>query len=412
MTKSLLAFLFFFYANTYAQQRFGDCQTAIVLLDSVYKTGAVSGFGNIKEFNGNPLKHPYLFPSEEQSVWYKIPIATNGIFTFDLIPDDSNDDWDFLVFIAEKDADCSSVLKNKPARSNISRVNKNNNGKTGLSQNAKKQFVPSGIGDDYSTSIQVKENQQIIIVTNNWSKSGKGHTLKINVSGSKEIAKPVFKKEEELVNENKIDVSEKYADVIIRVFLPDKKTPLIANLNIVGLTTRKDTNIAASEFRFSVKPYEAFTVNASAKGFMFESRSVTAGKQGSKEIVQIILAPLKEGEKVNLSNIQFYGNAATFLPSSKPSLYALLHFLQENENAVVEIQGHVNGPNASNTNEFKKLSDNRAEAVKNFLMENGIAEKRLKANGYGNSKMLFPNPVTEGQHAANRRVEIVILKLK
>jgi outer membrane protein OmpA-like peptidoglycan-associated protein len=90
----------------------------------------------------------------------------------------------------------------------------------------------------------------------------------------------------------------------------------------------------------------------------------------------------------------------------------LLNFLQENENAMVEIQGHVNGPNSNNTNEFKKLSENRAEAVKSFLIENGISEKRLKANGYGNSKMLYPNPVTEGQHAANRRVEIVILKLK
>jgi outer membrane protein OmpA-like peptidoglycan-associated protein len=411
MNKLLLTFLLFIYVNIFAQQTSSDCHTAVVMLDSVYKTGAVLNFGNTKEFNGNPLKHPYLFPSEEQSVWYKIPVNVNGTFTFDLIPDDSNDDWDFLVFVSEKGADCSSVLKTKPIRSNISRVNKTNSGQTGLSQKAKKQFVPSGIGDDYSTSIQVKENQQIIIVTNNWSKSGRGHTLKINMPSSKEIINKEFVKEE-FVKENKTEVSEKYAEVIIRVFLPDKKTPLIANLNIVGLSTRKDTTIAASEFRFSVKPYETFTINASVKGFMFESRSVTAGKQGSKEIVQIILAPLKEGEKVNLSNIQFYGNAATFLPSSKPSLYALLNFLQENENAMVEIQGHVNGPNSNNTNEFKKLSENRAEAVKSFLIENGISEKRLKANGYGNSKMLYPNPVTEGQHAANRRVEIVILKLK
>ncbi|NUM49918.1 MAG: OmpA family protein [Flavobacteriales bacterium] len=411
MHTKFLIVLILFTNSVFAQQHFSDCHSAVVLMDSIYQTGHVLNFGNKKEISGNLLRHPYLFPEEEQSVWYKIPITQSGEFTFELIPDDANDDWDFLVYVSDKNTDCNSIVALKPHRSNISRVDKNNGGKTGLSKNAKSQFVPSGVGNAYSASIFVKENQQIILVTNNWSKSGKGHTLKISLPiAQNKVIRTVEKTENK--SENKMELPEKFAEIAIRIFMPDKKTPLIAEINLMGLASRKDTSLFASEYRLSVKPYESFNINASAKGYMFESRSVTAGKQGSKEIVQIVLAPIKEGEKVNLSNIQFYGNEAVLLPTSEPSLHALLHFMKENENAIIEIQGHVNGPNSSNTNEFRKLSDNRAEAVKQFLIENGILEKRLKANGYGNSKMLYPNPVTPSQHAANRRVEIVILKLK
>ncbi|CAG0983936.1 MAG: OmpA family protein [Bacteroidetes bacterium] len=412
MKEKCLILLILFTNSVFAQQHFSDCHSAVVLLDSIYQTGPVLNFGNKKEITNNPLRHPYLFPEEEQSVWYKIPIAQNGEFIFELIPDDANDDWDFLVYVSEKNADCNSITALKPHRANISRVDKNNGGKTGLSKNAKSQFVPSGVGNAYSASIFVKENQQIIIATNNWSKSGKGHTLVVEKL-NKNILKPVVKENIEIKTEKlKAVEEEKKAEVIIRITETDKKTPLIANLDLMGLASRNDTSLQASEYKFMVNNYESFTVNVSAPGYMFESKAVVAGNKGSKEIVQISLAPLKEGEKVNLTNIQFYGNVATFLPSSKPSLHALLNFMTQNENATIHIIGHVNGPNESNNSMYRKLSENRAEAVKQFLIENGIEEKRLKTSGYGNSKMLYPNPVTESQHAANRRVEIVILKLK
>ena len=56
------------------------------------------------------------------------------------------------------------------------------------------------------------------------------------------------------------------------------------------------------------------------------------------------------------------------------------------------------------------LSTQRAKAINNFLVSNGINEKRLTYKGFGSSDPIFPLPEKdEAQRAANRRVEIMIV---
>ena len=83
--------------------------------------------------------------------------------------------------------------------------------------------------------------------------------------------------------------------------------------------------------------------------------------------------------------------------------------MQQNPKVIIEIEGHVNGPNQRNTNSYKELSLNRAKAVREYLIENKIDPSRLKFVGYGNSQMLYPQPKTGIQESANRRVEIKII---
>ncbi|HRP61386.1 MAG TPA: OmpA family protein, partial [Vicingus sp.] len=82
---------------------------------------------------------------------------------------------------------------------------------------------------------------------------------------------------------------------------------------------------------------------------------------------------------------------------------------QQNKSINIEIEGHVNGPGEPNHQEFKQLSIDRAIAVKKFLTDSGIEESRIKYSGFGNSKMIFPDPKTDDEHSMNRRVEIKIL---
>ena len=70
---------------------------------------------------------------------------------------------------------------------------------------------------------------------------------------------------------------------------------------------------------------------------------------------------------------------------------------------------NVNGPTYKNTKEFIELSTGRAKAVYDFLLVNDIEPERLSYKGYGNSKMLFPEPKNKDQSEANRRVEVQIL---
>ena len=112
---------------------------------------------------------------------------------------------------------------------------------------------------------------------------------------------------------------------------------------------------------------------------------------------------------LTLRSFDFYGDKFNFLPTSKPSLKALLLFMEMNPTVKIEIEGHVNGPGVRNSKSFKELSYNRAYAVKANLVKNGIAAERVDFKGYGNSHMLYPKPKSLFQESANRRVEIKIV---
>src|SRR5690606_40297106 len=123
----------------------------------------------------------------------------------------------------------------------------------------------------------------------------------------------------------------------------------------------------------------------------------------------LLLEKIQKGKKINLKNIQFYGNEAKFLPQARGDLKSLLEFMQLNPSLQIEVEGHVNGPNQRNSKEYQQLSEDRAKAVKNYLIENGIDATRIASVGYGNTQMLFPQPKSQTEMSANRRVEIKII---
>ena len=72
----------------------------------------------------------------------------------------------------------------------------------------------------------------------------------------------------------------------------------------------------------------------------------------------------------------------------------------------IEIQGHL----CCMPVDRLDLSTQRAKAINNFLVANGINEKRLTYKGFGSTQPIFPLPEKdEGQRSANRRVEIMIV---
>ncbi|MEK6202101.1 MAG: OmpA family protein [Desulfobulbaceae bacterium] len=78
-------------------------------------------------------------------------------------------------------------------------------------------------------------------------------------------------------------------------------------------------------------------------------------------------------------------------------------YFQSNPQVTAEIYGHTDstGPSAYN----QKLSEKRAQAVLNYLVEKGVATERLTARGFGESKPIAPNNTSEGRQK-NRRVEL------
>lgn len=115
----------------------------------------------------------------------------------------------------------------------------------------------------------------------------------------------------------------------------------------------------------------------------------------------------KVGSKFELKNIFFESGKATLTPASEKELDKLFDIMSKSE-LVIELGGHTDSIGSAEANE--KLSQERVNSVKNYLVNKGINNQRLQAVGYGETQPVASNHNEEGR-ALNRRVEVKILKL-
>ena len=113
----------------------------------------------------------------------------------------------------------------------------------------------------------------------------------------------------------------------------------------------------------------------------------------------------KTYETVNLPNVQFYTNSDVLLPSSAKELQQLAEYLVKNDSLNATVFGHTD--NVGDQQGNLKLSQRRAESVRNFLSSLGISQDRLTAKGMGDTQPKADNSKDEGR-LMNRRVEVVL----
>ncbi len=114
-----------------------------------------------------------------------------------------------------------------------------------------------------------------------------------------------------------------------------------------------------------------------------------------------------QGQAIVLKGVYFKTNSAELTPESKQILNKVAKTLKENPDIVVEIRGYTD-----NTGSYKanvRLSQRRAESVRNYLISKGVDGKRLIAKGYGPENPIAPNDTAEGR-AKNRRIEFYRIK--
>jgi outer membrane protein OmpA-like peptidoglycan-associated protein len=109
----------------------------------------------------------------------------------------------------------------------------------------------------------------------------------------------------------------------------------------------------------------------------------------------------EKGESFVVENIQFETAKATLLPVSFQELDKIVDALRKNLNLKIEIQGHTD--NTGNAAANQRLSENRALAVQQYLIQKGISAERLQPKGYGDTQPIAPNDTAQGR-AQNRRV--------
>ncbi len=170
------------------------------------------------------------------------------------------------------------------------------------------------------------------------------------------------------------------------------------------------TNPATGEWKI-VLPYGAkYSYRAEAKEFIgiekfIDLTQIKEYKEIKNDIITI--APIEVGVDVPLNNIFFEYAKATLRPDSYPELDRISDTMKENPNLVIEVQGHTDnvGSNESNL----KLSQDRAEAVRKYLLSKKIQAARVTSVGYGETKPIATNDTEDGR-AQNRRVQLAIVR--
>lgn len=164
----------------------------------------------------------------------------------------------------------------------------------------------------------------------------------------------------------------------------------------------------------------AFTVNRAKYAFYSNNfdliNSNTLDKPYSLDIPLIPLEekpnatnpPEKTKRIVILKNIFFETASAKLLAASTTELDRLKTMLQDNPTLIIQINGHTDNEGSSSYN--LTLSNNRALAVYEYLIKQGIAANRLKYKGFGETAPIATNETPEGRQE-NRRTEFEILSL-
>jgi len=193
------------------------------------------------------------------------------------------------------------------------------------------------------------------------------------------------------------------------------KVPEDASVSYEDLSTGKvlgqaKPDPATGRYKLVLPFGKNYGITAKAKGLIPTSTNLDLttmkGRYLELDDRDLSMVPLVKGNTATINNLFFDLGKATLKPESAPELKRILQVMSENKALVIEISGHTDNTGSDEIN--NKLSLERANAVKDYLLKSGIDTARIRTKGYGKTKPKADNSTEEGRQI-NRRVEIEIL---
>lgn len=125
-----------------------------------------------------------------------------------------------------------------------------------------------------------------------------------------------------------------------------------------------------------------------------------------RQLIRQVIPIVAIGRKFILEHLLFETNSAA-LPDTVPELETIARFLKRRPEVVIRIEGHTDNRGTPSYN--RRLSLQRAESVRQYLLHRGVPSRQLLAVGFGDARPIADNE-TEFGRSLNRRVEIVIVR--
>jgi len=161
------------------------------------------------------------------------------------------------------------------------------------------------------------------------------------------------------------------------------------------------------EFDLAVPVRERYDVDMNKEGYFHKQVQLTKEEAARPEALQgVTMPPIEKNRTMELRNILFDLDKSSIRPESYRELNRLADFMKENPGVIVQLNAHTD--TRGNFYYNIQLSQKRAASVKRYLQQQGIAETRLIAQGFGESFPVVPAAVREDDHLRNRRVEFSV----
>ncbi len=187
------------------------------------------------------------------------------------------------------------------------------------------------------------------------------------------------------------------------------EVPLAANIEFLGTNLKKVASDAVKGVFQAEVEAGTYNVRVSAEGYLSETFPVEIIK-GETAIKNVkLVKKLEKEEVIVLRGINFASGQAVIPPAEYPILDQVVQVLKANEKVRVEIGGHTDSVGSETYNQG--LSERRAQSVRNYLIQRGIAASRLEARGYGEYQPVASNTTRDGR-SQNRRIEFKVLSVE
>ena len=173
------------------------------------------------------------------------------------------------------------------------------------------------------------------------------------------------------------------------------------------------SSMGDSIFTYVVKPKNSYEIVVQSPGYFISDSIIYSGDSLTGVLEwKIPLGKIQANVAIEIPNIYYDFDKASLRDSSRLKLNELISWLEENPKVKIEISAHTD--NRGNDSYNLKLSQRRAESVVSYLVESGIQEDRLVAQGYGESKPIIDcssKKCSKEEHQLNRRTEMKVIEV-